>query len=629
MQEDEDAEDTEEARSGRLPLCGWAASLASSGRLSRRRPAKRQVRLLRSVFQGQPPVLLFGDHRAVSSRALCSSDLAEMGLEEPPKMHYFHAARDVHEYQCVISVAETGGLHRTAEKSKGKFALHWGQHPSVDLLRNFTPFQKANHFPGSWNIGRKDLLWRNVSRMKRQHPQHFDIMPMGFVLPEDYQAWCSAREQDPGALWIWKPPNAACGKGIRLLSCNVKPSVEKALQQRPGVIQRYLDRPMLLNGFKFDLRIYVVVTSYDPLKVYLNTEGLVRLATEQFSASVGTLGHRTMHLTNYSVNKHAVGYVQPPDQEDGEESLPPWRDDFEGDAVERQLCAEGAEAPESGGEEQDGGVAAEVMEDGEPSANQAPSAPAPPGGAASSKWSFEQLREYMVADGQDYDDLMGRIKDLVVKTFVAVESQIANSWHQGANFSSGVSQEVSVGPNQTCFEIYGFDVMVDDSLKPWLLEVNIYPSLSSTSAYDKRVKSNLVADAFTLAGFAPFDYELLGRALREERENRLLGNARSLNARSHTLTSLAAVQCTRDLGGEAEWRLILETHDEYMRRGHFERIYPARETVAEYLPFFATQRYSNMVLAKWLELRGEQCFLPQNRGELPSWVPRQTRFDPV
>lgn len=611
----------------RAALCGWAVCLASSRRLSRRRPVKRQVRLLGSVFQGQPPVLLFGDNRASSSRELCSTDLTEMGLEEVPKMYYFHAVREVHEYDCVIRAAETGGLYRTTAKN-GKFALHWGQHPSIDLLRSFTPFQKANHFPGSWNIGRKDLLWRNVSRMKRQHPQHFDIMPMGFVLPDDYQAWCSAREQDPSALWIWKPPNAACGKGIRLLSSNVKPSVEKALQQRAGVIQRYVDKPMLLNGFKFDLRIYVVVTSYDPLKVYLNTEGLVRLATEQFSLSVGTLGHRTMHLTNYSVNKHAVGYVQPPDQEDGEEALPPSSDDFEGDVVERQSCAEGVEAPESGGDE-DGGVGEDVMEDGELLDTQAPSAPAPPGGGASSKWSFEQLREYMASEGQDYDELMSRIKDLVVKTFLSVEPQIANSWHQGANFSSGVSQEVSVGPNQTCFEIYGFDVIVDDALKPWLLEVNIYPSLSSSSPYDKRVKSNLIAETFTLAGFAPFDHDLVDRALREERENRLMGNARSLNGRSHTLSSMAAVQSAKDLGGEAEWRLILETHDEYMRRGHLERIYPATETVATYLPFFTTQRYSNMVLAKWLELGGARCFLPQNRSELPPWVPRQTRFDPV
>ncbi|CAE7488394.1 TTLL5, partial [Symbiodinium necroappetens] len=55
----------------------------------------------------------------------------------------------------------------------------------------------------------------------------------------------------------------------------------------------------------------------------------------------------------------------------------------------------------------------------------------------------------------------------------------------------------------SCFEIYGFDVLVDRSLKPWLLEVNICPSLSSGSPLDKRIKTKLVADVLTLVGVHP------------------------------------------------------------------------------------------------------------------------------
>ncbi|CAK0880867.1 unnamed protein product, partial [Prorocentrum cordatum] len=50
--------------------------------------------------------------------------------------------------------------------------------------------------------------------------------------------------------------------------------------------------------------------------------------------------------------------------------------------------------------------------------------------------------------------------------------------------------------------MYGFDVLVDDQLRPWLLEVNICPSLSSGSPLDKRIKTKegFVADTFTLVG---------------------------------------------------------------------------------------------------------------------------------
>jgi tubulin polyglutamylase TTLL4 len=68
--------------------------------------------------------------------------------------------------------------------------------------------------------------------------------------------------------------------------------------------------PHLIDGFKYDMRIYVLVTSYDPLKIYLFKEGLVRFATEKYTTNILSLKKRFIHLTNYSVNKKAEGYVK-------------------------------------------------------------------------------------------------------------------------------------------------------------------------------------------------------------------------------------------------------------------------------------------------------------------------------
>ena len=56
-----------------------------------------------------------------------------------------------------------------------------------------------------------------------------------------------------------------------------------------------------------------------------------------------------------------------------------------------------------------------------------------------------------------------------------------------------------------CFELYGFDILVDNKLKPWLLEVNISPSLSSSSPLDKKIKTVLIADKLKkrLLGMGP------------------------------------------------------------------------------------------------------------------------------
>jgi Tubulin-tyrosine ligase family len=58
---------------------------------------------------------------------------------------------------------------------------------------------------------------------------------------------------------------------------------------------------------------------------------------------------------------------------------------------------------------------------------------------------------------------------------------------------------------KNCFELFGFDVIIDSNLRPWVLEVNVLPSLSSSSVFDKRIKTMLVCDALTLIGIRSYD----------------------------------------------------------------------------------------------------------------------------
>ena len=50
------------------------------------------------------------------------------------------------------------------------------------------------------------------------------------------------------------------------------------------MVQQYISRPLLMDGMKFDLRVYVLVSSIDPLRIYVFNEGLVRLATVNYRA---------------------------------------------------------------------------------------------------------------------------------------------------------------------------------------------------------------------------------------------------------------------------------------------------------------------------------------------------------
>lgn len=74
------------------------------------------------------------------------------------------------------------------------------------------------------------------------------------------------------------------------------------------VVQRYITNPCLVGGKKFDLRIYVLVTGYMPLTVWLYRSGFARFSGFRFSGAKGSLKDTHLHLTNVAIQKTAPGY---------------------------------------------------------------------------------------------------------------------------------------------------------------------------------------------------------------------------------------------------------------------------------------------------------------------------------
>jgi len=556
---------------------------------------KRQVTLLPSVFEGRPPVVFFSYTEACGAKQR-PMERAVLADSDGPRIFYSHTDA-VHEYNAVVNILRQGGLYRVRPDTQ-RWLLLWSKHPSPEVLKALKPAQKTNHFRGSWHLGRKDLIWRSLSRMQRRFGRPYHVTPQAYVLPKAFVSWEAARVRQPGGLWIWKPCSQSCGRGIRVFSSCMSTEDAKELGRKRGVVQRYVPNPLLIYGYKFDLRIYVVVLSYDPLKVYINDEGLVRLATEKYSASPDTLEQQTMHLTNYSVNKASPAFVQNRDGRDGVEATAQAKDQEE-----------------------------------EPGA---------------SKWSLGELRAHFTRQGLDYGGMFDRIKDLVIKTLIAVEAPIQAEWSKSleASEEEGWAARGAAGAHRaSCFEMYGFDVLVDTELKPWLLEVNICPSLSSGSPLDKRIKTKLVADTLTLVGIRP--PRALWRKSRigmkrpaetsvaaEDKDVTAGGgggacaalDAAALAARAAKLAACSTPQEALALFDEVAWELVLDAHDEDMRCGGLERIYPTADS-EKYVPFIVEESYCNLVLRKYYEAGGGELFRSSGaRRLLPPWVPRQTCF---
>lgn len=112
---------------------------------------------------------------------------------------------------------------------------------------------------------------------------------------------------------------------------------------------------------------------------------------------------------------------------------------------------------------------------------------------SASKWTFATFKTYLDSIGIDFNTIFKNIEDVVVKTILSIE---------GILFTANVNQ---VPHRHNCFELFGFDILLDSKLKPWLLEVNLSPSLACESALDLKVKGDLISDLFNLAGVVPLD----------------------------------------------------------------------------------------------------------------------------
>uniref|UniRef100_A0AAY4B9E8 Tubulin--tyrosine ligase-like protein 9 n=1 Tax=Denticeps clupeoides TaxID=299321 RepID=A0AAY4B9E8_9TELE len=92
------------------------------------------------------------------------------------------------------------------------------------------------------------------------------------------------------------------------------------------------------------------------------------------------------------------------------------------------------------------------------------------------KWQLQQLRRYLTAKHgrETVERLFQDIDNIFVRSLLSVQKVIINDKH--------------------CFELYGYDILLDQDLKPWLIEVNASPSLTASSQEDYEMKSCLLED---------------------------------------------------------------------------------------------------------------------------------------
>jgi tubulin polyglutamylase TTLL2 len=166
--------------------------------------------------------------------------------------------------------------------------------------------QWLNHVPNSSAMTKKDGLVRTLRKMKGIYGQIYNFIPESFILPNEYVKFTQVysdeeSKKDYRNIWICKPSDLSRGRKIFLFR-----DLSELNYDCQYVLQRYIHNPLLIHGYKFDLRVYVLVTSFHPLKAYIYKNGLVRFSTEKYDTMEIT--NKFSHLTNASINKLSKQY---------------------------------------------------------------------------------------------------------------------------------------------------------------------------------------------------------------------------------------------------------------------------------------------------------------------------------
>lgn len=319
--------------------------------------------------------------------------------------------------------------------------------PFVICWRNcrFTPTEfrlghergdRVNHFPHTKCLTKKDLLIRAMRKMRAVHGRIFDFVPAGFILPSEYTKFVQAYAEDDEAqktlgeknsqtVWICKPADLSRGRKIFLIK-----DLSELCYDQQYVIQRYVPNPMTIGGYKVDLRVYVLVTSMQPLRIHVFRNGLARFGTAKYDNNMQEIDNLFSHLTNSSINKLSQTYN-----------------------TDKDVIGSGC------------------------------------------KWDFASLRRWMNAPQNN-----NIFSDTSSSPAHFIQDRFATLWRRICDIAiCTILTALQPGAlSSSCFELFGFDILVDEALRPWLLEVNCAPALSIDCGIDRRVKEPLIRAMFDL-----------------------------------------------------------------------------------------------------------------------------------
>ena len=247
----------------------------------------------------------------------CRIPLTSVGSRKAPS----HCIKD-----GVENLLDVLGYHRVSSDFKRVY-LRW---ISVTLMdqrrfdREIFPLSKYRSLDRSEIVNRivglvavvnpKDAIEIAIRHARHRFPAFdWSFYPKTYLLPTELpdllaamgsSSSSSSSSSDSSDLFVYKPAYGGQGLGVSI----VKDASELTDTSSEWVVQEYIKRPLLIDNRKFTIRLYCLVTSFDPPRVYLYQDGIIKFTSMDHSLDHADATDIRRHVTNMAANKGRAGY---------------------------------------------------------------------------------------------------------------------------------------------------------------------------------------------------------------------------------------------------------------------------------------------------------------------------------
>ena len=233
--------------------------------------------------------------------------------QKDPPLLYFESGFSPKLYHQILLHS---GFQKTVDISRASLII--GSNKEEKSHKTLMPHQKIEHYLHTFKIGSKVGMHAIMTIYKHQTMNKPSFYPETFLLPEELDLFQKYPKE--GKTWIVKPTFPSPSHTIYITK-----EVNEDFHSNQCIVQEYITNPLLVNGFKFDLRCYVALTSLDPLRIYVYNDGIVRFAASKYEENKDDLTKISAHFPNISATRKVKS--QPEQQKEKRQHKAKWSHD--------------------------------------------------------------------------------------------------------------------------------------------------------------------------------------------------------------------------------------------------------------------------------------------------------------